>query len=374
MTEAQVRAQLAGVTYSAAIGRYSALRQAFISQYSQALGETNNNLAMKYIQEFIDEINGNDQSSNQAKVWSLTNSLAKKIEEAVAGEMDGTVRGKLASLSEDFSKKYGDLSATAKSLLKEQVNLLFNIDEFHQFLEKQITSIVPTDSEGGTTTTDLLNSIKSGLAQNLYYSQINAKATVQRGSIAGYFLEALVHGATSKLTSHLSSKLPGAQMVGSTKIVIPVMGGKATSKVDTIFDEYFNFFSSDLSGEFESSIDVTGRGLGQYGFGAQVKLWNPPWKNARPSLSKKIGSNSNLYAAWGDKKSWIKGVLFLETRVQQIFGDNVMYILGNFFYWTADFLTEMRENDYYLAFHHNGESFTGDIVMEAIDMSKPFSS
>lgn len=370
MTEAQVRAQLAGVTYSAAINRYNQLKNNFIHQYSQALGEQNDTLANKYIQEFIDEIN--EGPSNQARSWGFARSLARQIENAVAVDMDAGTKSTLSDLSNNFSKKYGDLSQTAKQLLKEQVNTLFDLDKFHQILQSQITQLVPTDSEGGVEPEDLINSIRSGLAQNLYYAQIGQQATMQRASLAGYFLEALVHGATAKLTSHLSNKVPGTKMMGSTKIEIPIMGGKSIGKVDTIFDEYFNFFATDLDAEFQSSIDITGRELGLNGFGAQVKLWNAPWKTANPPKSKKIGGNANLYAAWSDKKSWVKGVLFLETRVHQIFGDNVMYVLGNSFYWTADFISDIRANDYYIAFHHNGKTFTGDVNIEHVDMSKPY--
>ena len=374
MTEAQVRAQLAGVTYSAAIDRYKSLKETFVKQYSQALDQVNDSLANRYINEFIQYIN-NPESNNQGVVWSITNKLSNEIASAVALRLsDPNVKNILSQLNIDYNKKYSELSQNAKNLLKKQVEILFDLDSLHDLLWEHLHALIPRDSEGGVTTSDLMNSIKSGLAQNLFYAQTERKASIQKGAIAGYFLEALIHGAAAKLTSHLDSATPGAKMTGAEKIQISLTDGTITGKIDTIFDEYFNFFSTNLSKDFQESIYMTGRDLGDNGFGAQVKLWNPPWKNVKPALSKKIGSNSNLYAAWNDKKSWINGVLFLENQVSQIFGSNVMYILGNFFYWTFEFISQMRANDYFLAFHHNGEKFTGEINIEHIDMSKPYDS
>ena len=165
MTEAQVRAQLAGVTYSAAIDRYKSLKETFVKQYSQALDQVNDSLANRYINEFIQYIN-NPESNNQGVVWSITNKLSNEIASAVALRLsDPNVKNILSQLNIDYNKKYSELSQNAKNLLKKQVEILFDLDSLHDLLWEHLHALIPRDSEGGVTTSDLMNSIKSGLAR-----------------------------------------------------------------------------------------------------------------------------------------------------------------------------------------------------------------
>lgn len=362
MTYEQVKHQLSGVSYSSAIDNYNSLKQSFITEYSQAIGDYTQKNSQEYINNFINEINN---GNFQGKSFALANELLLNIETAATAKLSGENISKLAQLSGDFTKKYSDLGAQAKNLLKSQVEELYDLNTIHWQLKQQLQRVAPNN--GGVSSADIFNQVKGYLAQKLYYNNIEGKnATFRKDIIAGYFEEALIHGATSQLTQHLDNAIGGTLAIGSKTIVLD---GK--HKVDTIFDEYFNFFSSNLSASFESSIEVNPRELTS-GFGAQTKLWRAPWTLQKPVLSKSITTNSNLYNAWTNKKSWIKGVIFLENRVNEVFGDNVMYILGNQFYWTADLLSQARQNDYFVAFGHNGKEFTGKVNLETIDMSKPY--
>ena len=141
--------------------------------------------------------------------------------------------------------------------------------------------------------------------------------------------------------------------------------------IQTVFDEYVNFFSQDLNKTFQESIMIDTNSLSS-GFGIQVKLWNPPWTLKSPKNSVKITSNMPLYAQWQDKKSWIKGVIYLEQNIKSALGDNVVYMLGNSFIWTHELISNFKANGYYLAFTHTGTEFTSEIAWEKINMAKPF--
>jgi hypothetical protein len=67
--------------------------------------------------------------------------------------------------------------------------------------------------------------------------------------LAGYFEEALVHKATHRLTSHLTNKTSSFH-TGSQKVHLN------NYTVDSVFDEYFNFFNNDLSATFHESIFI----------------------------------------------------------------------------------------------------------------------
>ena len=361
LTRAEVERQLEKVTYADAIKRYAKLKDQFIREYSEAIEDASQEQANTYIQEFVNTIN---DGNFQGRSFALANELFSEVEERAVQAMDEDTKNALTELSGDYTKKYGELSNKAKKLLKEQVENLYDIQRIHNFLQEKLNTLAPND--GGVDASDLLNQVKGYLAQKLYYNNVeNGDANFRKDIVAGYFEEALIHGATSKLTSHLADNIVGSQAIGSKKITLGT-----GQKVDSIYDEFFSFLKKDLSATFEESIDVDSRQLA-YGFGAQSKLWNAPWKVQRPVFRRSITTNADLYSLWDEKKSWIQGVIFLEKHLSKVFGDNVMYVLGNQLYWTTDFISEARANDYFVAFHHDGDKFTEKVNIETIDMSKP---
>ena len=360
MNEAQVRAQLSGVTYSDAIMYYSMQKQDFINSYVQAIGGQSQALARSYIADFFDAVN-NDNFQGQA--FGLANNLAERLEAAVIKAMDGQDLSQFSNLIQETDKKYGELSEKARNQLQQTLFEFFDLNIMHQELEKTLITI--KDYNGGINTQDMLTWAKSYVSSKFYNKLLGQEKTYGRRTVlAGYFEEALVHNATNKLTKHLKNSL-GSFQTGSKRIV------SNRGSIETVFDEYFNFFSKDLSKDFEGSVLIDENRL-LAGYGAQIKLWNPPWSIKKPRKSYPIFSNANLFATWGSQRSWIKGVLYLQNKVPQTLGDNVMYILGNSIYWTCDLIQKFREDSYYLAFHHDGQKFTQTIAWETIDMSKPY--
>lgn len=361
MTYEQVQAQLSTVTYQQAIMYYALQKQNFISEYSRAIGDSSTLMGHQFIEDFIVDINS---SQLQGQAFSLSGNLLSNLENALILAMEGKDFSSLQKVFQDSNKNYSDLTIKGKQQLANALSEILNLDIIHSELQKVL--IASKLDNCGINPQDIL-SFSRGYLLASFYNKIlgNSKYKGRKDILAGYFLEALVHKATGSLTQHLENKVTGSLQTGSQKI------SRGKHAIDTVFDEYFNFFSSDLNKTFVESININTNELTS-GFGAQVKLWNPPWTIQRPKKFYSITTNSSIFNQWHERKSWIKGVKFLEDKVQQALGDNVMYILGRNFYWTCDLISDFRENQYYLAFKHSGEKFTGTVGWEQIDMSKPF--
>ena len=362
MTYEQVKAQLSGVNYESAIQYYTQQKKQFIIDYNKSLKEQTTMNLDKYINNFITEISNN----TQGKSFALSNTLIEKLNNSLVEALQNRNMSQFNYLIEDTTKKYGELSKKGQKQLAQALNEIYDINQIHEMLIESFKQF-QIDSRG-ISMEDIISWSKSYLRSNFYYKILDKKSSAARKSVlAGYFEEALVYKATSKLTEHLSNNIEGVLHTASEKV-----SAVNQKKVDSIFDLYINFSSKDLSKTFHESININTNEL-RSGYGAQIKLWNAPWMTKKPAISKKIANNIDLFNAWQAKKSWIEGVLFLQNKVKQALGDNVMYILGNQFYWTYELISAFKRNEYYLAFHHNGKEFTQTIAWEKIDITKPYS-
>lgn len=362
MTYEQVKSALKNVTYGDAMKTYSEMRNSFIKQYAKAIGDTTGKVATQYINDFINTIN---TENFQGQSFGLSNDLAARLESAVEAAMDRADLSQFSYLVTDSEKSYHELTKKAIRDLQLHLNTIFDLNLLHAELEQSLAQMKVSKTDAGLNTDDILTWMKSYVTSK-FYNKLRGKSSTygRRTVLAGYFEEALTHKATGQLSKHLSQAM-GSMQVGSTKIA------SSRGTIDSVFDEYFNFLSADLDADFRASVNLDDNTLTN-GFGAQVKLWNPPWKLKKPPKTRSIASNINLYNQWQDKTSWIRGVQFLQSRVREAMGDNVMYILGNSFYWTVDLIHDFKEHEYYLAFHHDGKQFTQTVAWEQIDMSKPY--
>ena len=364
MTYSQVLRELSGVTYSDAIKQYQKQKEQFLEQYEKALNDKSKKNVHDYINNFINEINN---GHFQGRSFEVANKLMSEIENGVISALEGVDTSKLHNLRDASESQYKNLTKKGVQELQEFLDQYYSVDQIHDIVVKHLKNLGINYNDKGLKPQDILNYAKSHALQTLYYNTMNKKASGNKASLAGFFEEALVHKATVQLTKHLENKTSAIQ-TGSIKIKSDSLG----KSIDTVFDEYFNFLSGDLDKTFKESINVDEKILLQ-GFGAQVKLKNLPWRVKYPKGKYfPIGENSILYNAWQNKKSWIDGIKFLEKHVRQAMGDNVMYIAGNSFIWTAELIAEARAREYFLAFYYNDNKneFTKTIRWEGINISK----
>lgn len=328
-----------------------------------ALGKVEKDVAEDYVNDFINELNSSGlQSQSFGLVEKLTTQLEQKMSQAIESQ-DSSF---LSNFAIEENQEYSKQSAQAQSELNRALQALGIAEQLHEILLNTMPSL--KNKESGVTDTDLLNWVHY-YGRKFIYASIKEGRTVSglkinKSQLAGYFEEALIHRATSKLSEHIGTKT-SALMTGATKATI-----STGQKVDTVFDIYLNFLSNDLDKTFSENLNIDTNSLTS-GFGIQSKLRNLPWYNKNPATTIPIASNDRLYNLWQEKRSWVKGVVFLQSHVNQAMGDNVLYVFGNSISWTDDLIREFRDREYYLAFHFKSMRVsTNKIAWETIKHSK----
>lgn len=351
MTREWIDAQLKEVTYEDAMYYYTLMKNQFISDYSKAIGDESQQMANRYLNDFISEI---ETSQFGSVPWELTYDFLNKLETGISKKLDKAIEGlTLEELEADQDTKYSDLSKKAQKTLEKHIMDVFDISNIHRYLLNELQKVGAQGKHFnkndivnwsvGYCRARLFHQLKNGNAQGFKYGN---PATLQ-----GYFREALVNKASYELVSHINKNLPGTLHTGSIK---------DNKGRDTPIDQYFDFLNKDIGTSFTTTLEIDDTSIIN-GYGAQVKSWQAPWALAKNSKEKEayfIGNRADLYDGWDIKEqsSWIKGVVYLQERIKDALGkDNVMYITRNTFTWTADLIRNFRQKQYYLAFHFNKE-------------------
>lgn len=349
MTREQIDAQLKelkGVNYEDAIYYYTLMKNQFINDYSKAIGNESQQMAERYLNEFISEI---ETPQFGSAPWELTYDFLNKLETGISKKLDSAIDGlTLEQLQADQETKYSDLSKKAQKELEQHIMNVFNISNIHRYLLIELQKVGAQGKHFnrddiinwsiGYCKARLFHQLKNGNREGFKYGN---PATLQ-----GYFREALVNKASYELVSHIDKSLPGTLHAGSIKDI----KGR-----DTPIDQYFDFLNRNIGKSFQTTINIDDTSIVQ-GYGAQVKSWQAPWALSKNSKEKDfyfIGNRADLYSGWNinEQRSWIKGVIYLQSKIKEALGeDNVMYITRNTFSWTADLIRNFRQKQYYLAF------------------------
>lgn len=359
MTYAEVQDKLSAVHYTIARQYYYQKKNEFLGQYTKSLKEDQQQFSKDYVDKFVNEIN---TGSFHREAFNLSNKLVEILNTALINALDSNP-SEIKELEQICKDNANKLTEKGRQVLLQKLKESFGLDNLQQVIEDNLQEFKKMTG-GGVSPTDILSWSHSYLVRAYYNRILEKKTNVNNAQLAGYFEEALVHKATMRLTEHLKNKT-AVFHTGSIKM------NYNNKTIDTVFDEYINFASDNLEKSFRESINMEERTLNQ-GFGFQVKLRNAPWMVKSPSKWYPISSNAALFGLWQNKRSWIEGIYFLEKNMTKIFGDNVAYILGNNFYWTADMIRRFREMGYYVAFHYTKQGFSSSAGWESIDMSKPY--
>ena len=350
---------LKNITYEEAIGYYKTKYESFQSQFFKMASDIGKQGAEKEFNEVIEGLQ-NSGFSNQA--FSLANQLINKVETLFTDDFDAAP---FKELVKDEQEQYSKMSEKGRQQLIQEINDIYDINKLTEFVKDSLNQIGLSSNDDSVNLNDLLSWTKSILYSRVFYT---AKGSYDsktfknsRKSVgAGYFEEALVHKAFSRLGEFLGKKIN--TMTGATK-----NKGK-----DTVFDEYINFLSQgNLNAEFKESIEIDKPTFLSQGFGIQSKIWNAPWTLSQYSkvARRHITFNNSLLQSFQllqKQHMWVEGVLFLEQHVKEAMGDNVGYVLGKSFFWTYQLIKRFHEEQFYLAFKFAEETHeaTSDIGWE----------
>ena len=353
MQQNEIFVQLQNVSYSKAIDRYNYLKQRFFFEYG-ATADMEEERLIDYVEnEIVNDINNNPIEGQQAIVEDLLQTVATTMADRLKGVKN---RKDIKKLYQQ-SKRQGLIAANqlGESLLSEQ--------ELADFIKTRLASMgVGT----GFSIEDILNQVRS-YRNKIILTQTNTSAKSYIRSTKGYYREALVYKAFAKLTDYIDT--------------MPVLSTGATKNKkgqDTLYDTYISFLKN-VEGDFQAlvneQVDV--------GYGIQSKSWSAPWEtetigyfNAKYGFS--VGNRADLLAGSGlnntlsNLYTWTKGVLYLEQMAVQAIGENQLgFVTGKNFYWTADLIANFRAMNYFLAFgYREAKSLSPSVNWQLVPQHK----
>ena len=321
--------QLRNITYSEAIDHYNYLKQRFFMDFATAADKTEKEVEEFFTNEIVREINDNPIEGQEQQAENLLNQIRNNLVSKVQGSSQG-----LQTLRNDLREQARQKTAMGQEAWQKGAESLMSAEE----LKKTIVRSLPT---GSFEISDILNQVR-GYRNKWIATRDNSNYKYYKRSVKGYYREALVHEAFSKLSELLDSR------------TVAISTGSKTysdKNVDTIYDEYINFFGN-LDGQFDllinKNIDT--------GYGIQTKSWITPWTQSPeylPAWKYSIGSKAALLNQLSveEKMSWIKSTIALERMAIEAIGQNQAgFVTGDSFYWTGDLIGKFRQQEYYLAF------------------------
>lgn len=337
MTYSQVLNELSSVTYSEAITHYNNLKTSFLVQYSFAAQESVAEIEKIFQDEIIQEIN-NENIEEQIK---LTDALFEKVRDAVIEQLKGNKE--LNNLRSQLIQQGKSKKNKAMNELELGLNMILSEERMKELVLQSLSKY--SAATNGFDINDILNQVRS-YRNKLILVRTNSSAKYYKRSSKGYFREALVHKAFSRISEHLDGKV-SAISTGSLK--------NASGK-DTVYDEFVDLLNNVTSSFSEVITETFDSGTG---FGIQSKSWTAPWERetenpfARYSMSgqaelfnymNKLHYNCNTW-------SWIHGIKFLENHLISAIGTRqVGFVTGQNFYWTCDLIANFRQINYFYAF------------------------
>lgn len=335
MNSTEIFAQLQNVTYSDAIDRYNYLKTRFFVEYDIVANILEKDLIDQVETDIYEDISNNPIEDQEAQVEELFNEIRKIMEEKLQG---------VKKERKDIKNLYKEKKTLAEKAAADLGEHLLSTEELSNYIK---TSLNLMGIGSGFSIEDILNQVKS-YRNKLILTKINTSKKAYIRATKGYYREALIYKVFSKLFENLDT-LP----------VLSTGSIKNTSGKDTIYDTYINFF-----GNIKNNFNLMANEKVDVGYGIQSKSWTAPWERNSENLGFfyekygfSVGGNKNLLSMSGLEDSvsslysWTKSVLFLEKHATEAIGENQLgFVTGKNFYWTADLIANFRAMNYFLAF------------------------
>lgn len=342
------------IGYSSAIAHYNQMKNQFLNQLEIHSG--------KIVNDFMEKLN--DQVSNE-----IENSLEQDFDmafSAIAEHFETNIANRI---------KYGGRSGNVQELknkFKQQFEKYGeNPQQLYQrmkiYLEQYLLSVNVT-REGLAKITQLKHQSNTDIQNQLFgYMRKLLLAQLQGGNIAintthykqamkGYYKEEILTNVLNKVLDQYGM---GAANTGSktnekglqikydivlgTKNII----GQGNSGIDQIISVLNGFVN--MSANSQKTI------YSEPMAGIQSKSWIAPFDTPKGSTNRNwfsFGNAGSLIPQGTEAYYWHAGVRNVMNNLISVIGQgNFIYSTGNKIYWTADLLTEFKNNQYVLAFY-----------------------
>lgn len=330
---ANIKASLAGVTYSEAVQHYAQLKNQFLKQYANMANLEQKQAEILFLDKLSKEISQESVKDEYNKAFSMFQEVATLVVKDKK-----LVKEKRAEIDKLRQKNIEIGDAELNSLYQQMIS----DEELYQIVQQSLSGYMP-----GFNSSDILNQARS-YAKKIIQKRIidksshNPKVAGRSNKVKGYYREALAYSALIEAMKVIEDNPP---------VIIESQGSKNT-EVD-IGIKFNNFNTNTIA-----SIDINNNN----NFGVQVKSWEKPWLNSYKEISSKaiyfysIGHRSQLLSqlvARNEHHSWTRGVIMLnelENTKIAIGATNALYITGSGAIFTSDLISEMRARQYYMAF------------------------
>lgn len=339
----QMQMIIQNITYSDAIVYYTQLKKQFLQMYSSAAQVEARWAEETYLQQSIKEINQYPIKGQEDIMHKLLQELQMAITETLNGRMNSLDNFTQTNNKKKMTKKQQAIAA----LRTEKDNLL---DE--QYLQEWVKQrLIALGYDEGFTITDILNQVRSYRERILARSNASSKYYIQSGK--GFVREAMIHQIMSKITNQINPALKTFAGNIQTK-------GSGKNKVQSIYD----IVITPLEQLNQKCNYIVVEDLGDAFMGMQVKSWNAPWEAETSYFNRRlgysIGSRQELLNSLPNKDKFsgryaiIQSIRFLRDKAKDVLGaQQVAYITGQNFIWTADLIANFRKENYFLAFGLN---------------------
>lgn len=328
-TLAEMRLAATKVTYSDAINRYNTLKKIFYQQLNYVAQEETNNASKEFLNEIISDIQRNPVEDQEL----LMRDMLMHVEETIRAELAGHPKKR------DLARQLLSEAKNKEVSANQNFSMMFNrIFDEYQLKDYIVTRLGLSGSQFNVQ--DILNQVKS--FRNKMISDLRKSGkdyNIRSGK--GFVREAIIYKGFGKLQNYFD-----------------IQGGHnidPKTNLQSIYDIYMNKLNSYKN--INIPIDFTFDG-----FGIQSKSWAAPWEQKSSWWQTKygysVGSRSDLLSMFtkGNKNIgglwyWYKSIAELERYTTDIIGqDQVAYVTGKNFIWTADLITQFRKEGYRLAF------------------------
>lgn len=347
------RAQVESIQYSGAIKYYSKKRQDFLMQYNNGIKVDNKNLQNSgVIGQAIKEINSSDVSKQRT---FINKTLVPIIEQAAKDSYKSQQNSSAFNEIKNLLKQAESATKKEAKALKEKANkqldkVMKNIFA-NQQLEDMIAEKCKDQLVNGSYNLKDLQSRARTVRRNMILNLIKGKSDItntdwfSHNVMAGYYREAIVSSAFARVLGE------AAQQTGNQTVSKTIKG--KTKSVESAIDVAITDIRDikkliqALEGDFTETIDIDT----SKSFGIQVKSWDSDRNVYESDLS--IGSRANLADKLENKSDWVAGALLFKhtSNVLEALGaNNVAWVTGNQFYFTDDFIRQMRQKEYFLNF------------------------
>lgn len=359
--------------YDTAILHYTAQKEQFLQKLEMESG--------KQVQDFIQQINNQIDLETMEELDSTFDEAFNAIKDLLEAQIVKTM--------ETGNADYTQLLQRFQSVVKKGTegkinpNNLYNnlLKDIEIFLSKNnITRsglaqyVAQQTGLKNTQNIDIQNNL-FGYARKLILGQLqgdfNHSTQNYKKSLKGYYKEELLVPALNQV---LSSYGVEARQTGSTtnekgaqiKYDI-ILGPIGISKVgDELLMPLIKQMES-FSQVKQGSGSVLTQENNLFG-GIQSKSWVAPWSTRSKGGNRKFldfGHNASLMPTGEDAHYWHAGVYnVMSNLINAVGSNNFIFATGDTVYWTADLLSEFREQQYVLAFYYNKKE--GKIVSSSI--------